>query len=171
MGKTDIPDVTIRNAEIQYPNFEGRATMYKEAGTRTFRLILPEGLADKMAEDGWDVKLTTPRRDADPEERERFEPRPFINVALGYKYENKRPEVYLVTQKLRTLLGESTVFLVDQADIVKIDLTINPSSWTVGEKSGIKAYLKEAYITINESDLAQEYNHIPLADTTNIPVD
>ena len=41
----------------------------------------------------------------------------------------------------------------------------------MGSKSGIKAYVKEAYVTIKESELAQEYSSIPLAGTTqrNVP--
>ena len=168
MAKTDIPDITVREAEVRYLNFEGRATMYKEAGNRSFQLILPEDVADDMAKQGWNVKMTNPRRDATDEERESFEPRPYIEVAVSYKYDEMAPKVVLVTDSVQTLLNADTAFLVDQADIIRFDCVINASRWEVGSKSGIKAYLKKAYITIQEDDLDSEYSHIPIAGTTKL---
>ena len=173
MAKTNIPDVTIRDAEFRFLNMEGRADLFNEAGeaNRGFQVILPEDLAAAMAEDGWNIKDTRPRRNADPEELAEFEPRPYLDVALSYKYDTMAPKVYMVTPSMMTLLSQDTVKLIDSADIVKMDLTINASAWTMGEKSGIKAYLAEAYVTIKESQLAAEYRDIPLSGTTqrNLP--
>lgn len=161
-----IPNVTIRDAEVRYLNFEGRETQFKAAGNRSFRLMLPDDLADKMHYDGWNVNQTKPHRGATDAEIASFEPRPYIEVALSYKFERMAPKIRLITSAVQRQIGEDLAFLVDQEDIVKIDLTINPSAWEVGEKSGIKAYLTEAFITVNESDLEREYNHIPLEGAT-----
>ena len=168
-----IPDVTIRNAEFRFLNFEGRADAFNEAGedNRNFQVILPADLAAAMADDEWNIKETRPRRNAEPDELAEFEPRPYIEVKVSYKFDSMAPKVYLVTPSQMTLLSAATAQLVDSAEIVKMALTINPSRWTLGSKSGVKAYLKEAYITIRESELAQEYSSIPLAGTTqrNVP--
>lgn len=168
MAKINLPDITVRDAQIRYPNLEGRATAFHSGGPdkRSFQLMLPEDVAAKMAEDGWNVKETRPRRDASDEDRENFDPRPYIDVAASWKFERMAPKIRLITSTVQRMLTEDTAFLVDQAEIVRIDLTINPSAWEVGEKSGIKAYLKEAFITIHESELEKEYNHIPLEGTT-----
>lgn len=168
-----IPNVTIRDAEFRFLNFEGRADAFNEAGedNRNFQVLLPPELAGAMAEDEWNIKETRPRRNAEPDELAEFEPRPYIDVKVSYKFDSMAPKVYMVTPSQMTLLSAETVKLIDTAEIIKMDLTINPSRWTMGAKTGVKAYLEEAYITIKESELAQEYSNIPLAGTTqrNVP--
>jgi hypothetical protein len=170
-NQPDTPaDVTVRNAELQYINFEGRATRFKPAGesSRGFRLMLPEDVARDMADAGWNVKETKPWREASVEEVENFVPRPFLDVKVNFEYESKAPQIQLVTGEVRTLLSRDTAFIVDQSDIVKIDLIINASYYDFGGNQGFAAYLKKAYITIQEDDLEQDYAHIPLAGTTRI---
>lgn len=159
-------DVTIRDAELRYLNFEGRETKFKEAGNRSFRLMLPDDVAQEMAALEWNVKQTKPRQDADEEEFENFEPRYYLDVALSYKYDNLAPQVQLITSESRTLLSEAVVGIVDTAEIIKADIIINASRWNSAMGTGIKAYLKRAYITIQEDDLEREYSHIPLAGAT-----
>lgn len=169
-GVTTPGDVTVRDAELQYINFEGRATRFKPAGesSRGFRLILPEDVAQDMADVGWNVKKTRPHRDATPEEIENFDPRPFLDVKVNFEYESMAPQIQLVTGDVRTLLSRDTAFIVDQSDIVKVDLIINASYYDFGGNQGFAAYLKKAYITIQEDDLEKDYAHIPLAGTTRI---
>lgn len=164
MASNQIPDVVIEGAEIRYPNFEGRVGQYNEKGERNFRLMLPDDIAADMLEDGWNVKRTKPWKEANDEEIANFEPRAYVEVTV--RFEPVKPEIYLVSNGMKTLLGAETAFLLDQANIENIDLVVNPYHWTVGAKSGVRAYLKKGYFTIQEDEMDRKYAHVPLAGTT-----
>jgi hypothetical protein len=54
-------------------------------------------------------------------------------------------------------LDENSIETLDWAEIEKADLIVTPYAWTVGAKSGIKAYLKSLYVTVVEDELELKY--------------
>ena len=61
--------------------------------------------------------------------------------------------------------------MLDWAEIENIDLTINPSHWEVNGNSGIKAYLRSAYVTIYEDELDELYSNVPDSAQSSIEED
>ena len=99
--------------------------------------------------DGWNIHI--------------LEPRHMLKVAVSFK--NIPPKVYLVTSKKKTLLTEETIGNIDFAEIKNVDLSISPYYWTIenkkdGIKSGVKAYLKTMYVTIEEDVFAGKYDDL-----------
>jgi hypothetical protein len=148
MPRDDIMTVKIENAEIIFPNFSGKEGKYNQAGQRHFSVVLPQELADQMVEDGWNVRLLSPRDEGDPE-------RPIIQVAV--RFDIRPPRITMITSTARTVLDESTVEVLDYADIALVDLIIRSHSWEVNGKTGIKAYLQTMFVTIEEDDLERKY--------------
>lgn len=153
--------VMIRNARIIFRNFSGLEGQYNAAGQRNFGVVLPPETAMAMAEDGWNIKYLKPREEGE-------DPTPWVPVSVSYK--GRPPRIALISTvtnhetgepvQRRLELPESLVEMVDFVDIGNADLILNPYQWSVRGESGVKAYLKTLYITINQDELEQEYSAI-----------
>ena len=158
MAAVKPDDITFYDAELlpgQYKNFAGEEDQYNTNGDRYFNLILPsEECFQDMLEDGWNVKHTKPSK-SDPEP-ELHIPVPFINVAV--KFGKFPPDIFLITSKARTKMTEDMVEILDYTQPKVIDLIINSSRWTNSKgETGIKAYLKTMYFTVDENELELKY--------------
>lgn len=144
----DAKTFMIEDARIIFRNFSGKEGQYNREGDRNFAVILNEEVAQQMLIDGWNVRYLEPREEGD-------EPAPYISIAVNFN--NRPPRVMLLTSTSRTQLDESSVEVLDWADIKTADLIARGYDWTVNGKSGTKAYLQSLFVTIEEDALERKY--------------
>lgn len=113
MAMKTSKNLTITNARLIYQNFQGVASKYNPSGRRNFCVLLDDKQATSMIRSGWDVKYL------------HGSSRPFIQVSIA--------DDYVLDDDLS--VGGYVLLGV-------VEVTISPSPWTVGEKSGIRAYLQ-----------------------------
>lgn len=154
MTKQVTNNIVIENADIGFLNFSGAEQRFNPAGNRNFCVFMDVDMGQDLEAEGWNIKWFEPREEGD-------EPRAYLSVAVNYN--NIPPKILMITSSGKTLLDEELVGMLDWADIANVDLIIRPYNWEVNGKTGVKAYVKSMYVTIEEDAFSEKYDDIPLS--------
>lgn len=129
----------IDDARIIYRNFTGVGSKFNREGDRNFAVVIPdEETANELVANGWNVKIKPPRDEDDA---------PFMFLPVKIKFNDRGPNVYLLTGKILNKLDEESIACLDNVDIVSVDLDIRPYDWDVNGKTGRTAYLQSIRVT------------------------
>lgn len=144
----------INDARIVFRNFTGEASVYNHAGDRNFAIIIPdEDLAEDLKNRGWNVKIKPPKESGDV---------PFMYLPVKVKFNDRGPQIYLITGKSHNRLDEESVSRLDKITIESVNLDIRPYDWTIqagtpNEKSGRSAYLQSMEVIQDIDRFAARY--------------
>lgn len=137
------------DVRIIFRNFRGEGSKYNREGDRNFAVVIPEeDLANRLIDDGWNVKIKPPREEGDD---------PFFYLPVKVKFNDRGPNVYLVTGNAQNKLSEETIDMLDDIDICRVDVDIRPYDWEVNDKTGRTAYLQSARIEQEIDRFAAEF--------------
>lgn len=144
----------IDDARIIYRNFTGVGSKFNREGDRNFAVVIPdEETANRLVADGWNVKIKPPRDEDDT---------PFMFLPVKIKFNDRGPNVYLLTGKVLNRLDEESIACLDNVEIMSVDLDIRPYDWgPIGpeQKYGRTAYLQSIKVTQEVDRFADEYEN------------
>ena len=152
MAKRIIGNINIENARLGYKNFIGAEGPYNEAGDRNFAVFLDEEQAIDLEAIGWNVKWPKVKV---LEEGEIDQRQPYLPIKITF--DNFPPKVVLIAGEHITQIGEAEMQVLQYADIITSDLVIRPFQYDFLGKTGIKAYCKALYVTIETDAFADKY--------------
>lgn len=154
MAFNDLKSLTLENANIRFRNFSGKEDQWGNE-YRTFNVDIPDELVPELEKASWPVKAYKVREEGD-------KPQYFIKVRASFKYEDKSPEVILITDKGRKIkIKEEGIHKLDSYVLTDIDMTLVPSfrrDRATGKWVDTPTiYLSEFYAKLVESKLAKKY--------------
>ena len=156
MANQRIPNISVENARIIFRNFAGKESKFNARGKRNFCLVLDNDVAEELKEIGWNIKYLSPR---DPDDQ----PQAYLQVSVAF--DNFPPKIWLISGGKKTELNEDTIAVLDYAEIENIDIIVRPYVWEVNGKGGVKAYVKNMYVTIVENEFEKKYRNLDEDDT------
>ena len=126
--------------------------MYNRAGDRSFAVFLDKDEARTLEAAGWNVKWPKERDDLNPDEDNR---QPFLQVAVSFK--GIPPRITIIRGEQHDKLEEEDLEMLDWSRVITADLILRPYNWVVTGKTGVKAYLKSGYFTLDVDELEMKY--------------
>lgn len=133
----------IKDTACKGKNFSGARS---RGGERTFCVTLDDGLAERLAQDGWNVKLSKVYKEGDT---------PYYFLPIEASYDKWPPTVVMLRKgRPKVYMTENTISELDGLTIEKISVNVRPSVWIngAGERK-VKAYLKSAIVTVEVDEL------------------
>jgi len=155
--------LTVENAFLFWTNFKGLPTEYnKQGGRRTFCISLTKEIADRLQEEGWNVKYREPRNEDD-------DPFYFTECVVNMN-SNYEPRIMLCSEwngkKSMNRLHGDAVGKLDDLRFENIDVVIDSHRY----EKGAKGYCNTLVATQRKSDLfGGKYAEYEMASEEDLP--
>ena len=147
--RTGRDNVVSEDAHLIWKNFSGEEIQFNRAGNGNFNVIIDDiDFAEELLHKGWNVKEKEARDEGDD---------PYFTLACAVSYKIRPPKIMTYTGHSKAELNEDTAGMLDYADIINVDLELNGSHWEVNGKTGIKAYVNELHVTIDDGVFRDKY--------------
>ena len=150
-----IPNVTLFDVTIKWPNFSGLEGTYNAKGNRNFAIFLDPEKADELERMGYPVKYLQAREEGEPMQA-------MLKIKVKYSERSKPPKIVMINSRGQLELPEDMIGILDWADLEKADLIIRAYQWDFNGKTGVTAYANTVYATIREDELEQKYANVPI---------
>ena len=160
MAKKYISNITVENAKIIFKNFAGAQKKFNREGERNFNIVFDEEQGQELKEIGLN---TRPLKDKEGN------PTGEWAMKVKVRFDNVPPKIVLISSAGKQVLDETMVDQLDWARFENIDMVITPYQWNWNDKSGVTAYLKTGYFTLEEDDLDRKYADV--ANTEPVSID
>ena len=144
--------INFPDAKIGFRNFAGAEGAFNKKGDRNFCIFLDKERAAHLEADGWNVKHPKAREMGADEEDTR---NAYLPVSVSF--DNYPAKVIMIAGKHQSSLGPEEVEMLDWAEIAHVDAVVRPYNWSVNNSSGVKAYLKAIYVTIETDAFTAKY--------------
>lgn len=157
-------NLLFENADVKWTNFMGREGDFNSKGDRNFCVFFDDQMAERLEREGWNVKRTKIKEEGDV-------PKPYLQIKVEYN-KGRPPGVHLIKNQgtKRIELTADTVGVLDALDVKNWDLVISPSPWgPINGNVGIAAYLKQAFVTIDENPIELKYMDLESDQDPTIP--
>lgn len=136
-------------------NFAGGPTRFNKQNTqRFFHIFLTDEEAHRLEDAGWNVKWLENKNN--PSEPKQAHLQVFIKLDGPARLQ---PKIWQTRKKGRPILLDGDLIgQLDMDDFERVKLQIRPYKWELDSgKSGIKAFVKQMFVTPVEDDFAAEF--------------
>ena len=151
--RNDKPNnLYIEDAQIlpgKFRHFSGVKDAFNGKGDINFCIVIPTENVDELISQGWSIKCLEPRNEGDL-------PTYFLKCKINFD-SNWPPTVELVQQRgkryvSKTSLDEESIKCLDRADIISVDVDLNPSRWERDDGTvGFTPYVSRMVAVIREN--------------------
>jgi len=167
----------IDDAQILFPNFSGKESLYNRKGDRSFAVKITDFEdAEILHAKGWNVRVESGdpafvddlnRRGWNAKFKENLDPYegPRMRLDVKVKY-NRRddgsvwgPTAYLWSGNNRTELDEESIGCLDHIERECVNLDIVASNWKVNGREGRSAYLDIIEVFQRTNRFQERYNN------------
>ena len=142
--------LVIEDAVLYRSNFSGTeqrdintGRVLNGEGNKNFCIELPDEEAEKLADEGWNIKIRAPREEGE-------KPIYYLKVNVSYRF--YEPDIRTYVNGVETFIHEDTVHLIDDMDIISMDVIINPAS-----EEGRNPFLYELRLVVSPRPFDAKY--------------